>query len=849
VADTETADGIIAGETQGIFVYEIGNVLDKTIEGDEQSSWTNSSGKQKQTEAFGLPDLNARQGGRIGAAVETCMDYSKAEDWILGENRFDSRYLGKCESIMCLGNGYLCIRSATEEGYLEEKRDFFVAGTFNKFDETEVTELPNVPDIIGMKLELNGRKFSLEQGTIKSYERQLNLKKGELTRNIEWISPKGEEFALAFSRIVSRKELHTAAQSIRITPKDRDLRFHLETGVDASVTNSGAQHFSEGEKRFYEGRYMQCCQTTTQSRIDFVVTTEVSFAADGQPYEADKHIVMDRRKIYCEYDGQVKAGETLEIEKISNVYTSRDRGNEGILLKELQEKSLESLKAAAEKGYARLAAESAEAWAEQVWDRTPILIESSNPMDQLAIRFAQYHLYTMTPMHDNRMNIGAKGLSGEGYKGHTFWDTDIFVLPYFTFTAPQAARSLEEYRYLSLPGARKKAKENRYEGAQFPWESAWLDDGEVTPVWGAADIITGLPTKIWSGFIEQHITADVAYGIWQYYMVTDDQDFMERYGYELLMDTAKFWASRLEWSEEDARYHINDVVGPDEYKEHADDNAFTNYMAHWNLGIAMEYYRELKRQDTEKFREWNRKMELDKAYGEWEKKRPLIYLPRPREKDLVIPQDAGYLSYREIDLTPYKESGQVGSLFRDYNLEQVNRMQVSKQADLLILFLLMEDLFPLEVKKANWDYYEPKTLHDSSLSLSTHTILANDMGNRELAYRLFQRAVRIDAGEAMKTSDHGIHAASIAGIWQSVVFGFGGVRMLHGKLRICPSLPKEWSSLEFPIYWHGERLRIHVDSRQLRITNETKQKPVELEVYSHIYQIEDTIIVEYDEMK
>ena len=164
-----------------------------------------------------------------------------------------------------------------------------------------------------------------------------------------------------------------------------------------------------------------------------------------------------------------------------------------------------------------------------MWDKTPIVIRSQHPLDQLAVRFAQYHLYVMTPAHDNRMNIGAKGLSGEGYKGHTFWDTDIFALPYFTFTDPDVARSLEEYRYLSLPGAHKKAAENGYEGAQFPWESAWLNDGEVTPVWGAADIVTGQPTKIWSGFIEQHITADVAYGVWQYYMVTRDQDFMDRY--------------------------------------------------------------------------------------------------------------------------------------------------------------------------------------------------------------------------------------------------------------------------------------------------------------------------------
>lgn len=777
--------------------------------------------------------------------ITTNMDYSKAEDWILGESRFDSRFLGKCESVMCLGNGYLCIRSATEEKYLTEKRDFFVAGTFNKFDENEVTELPNAADVIGFPMELNGQSFSLEQGEIKDYYRQLNLKNGELFRTVDWISPNGDRFKLEFKRMVSMKDLHTIAQKITITPVSGDASLKFLPGIDGSVTNSGVQHFSEGDKRFYEGTYMQSCQTTTQTKIDFVFTTGVSFTLDGEEYGMKQLIQMDRRKIYCQYQGVLPQGKTLVIEKISNVYTSRDKENQGRPIKELQEVSLEALKKNRNKGYDQLLEESGEVWRQLVWDRMPITIESQNPMDQLAIRFSQYHLYVMTPRHDNRMNIGAKGLSGEGYKGHTFWDTDIFALPYFTFTDPKTARSLEEYRYLSLPGAHKKAKENHFSGAQFPWESAWLDDGEVTPVWGAADIVTGLPTKIWSGFIEQHITADVAYGIWQYYMVTGDQDFMDRYGYELLMDTAKFWASRLEWSQEDQLYHINDVVGPDEYKEHADDNAFTNYMAHWNLGIAIAYYEELKESHKDICQQLNKKMDLDQAYKDWLEKRPLIYLPKPRKEDLVVPQDASYLTYPVIDLTKYKECGEVGTLFKEYNLEQVNHLQVSKQADIMILFLLMEDLFPLDVKKANWNYYEPKTLHDSSLSLSTHVILASDMKDKKMAYDLFQRAIRIDAGENMKSSDHGIHAASIAGIWQSVVFGFGGVRMLHGNLRICPSLPDHWSRLDFYLYWHGQKLHVTADHQVLTVVNETREKEVELEVCGEIYQVKEKITVKY----
>lgn len=774
----------------------------------------------------------------------TNIDYSRARDWILGEKVFDSSNLGKCEAIMCLGNGYLGLRSATEEKYLFEKRNLFIAGTFNQFDKTEVTELPNSADLIGMELLINNCRFYLDAGKVKEYYREINFKNGELKRTISWVSPKGEEINFVFSRIVSMERLHIVAQKVEIESVTGDVNIELTAGIDGQQTNSGSQHFTEGNKRLFDGEYMQYAAKTTKSDIEFLFNTALKFFVKNNSIKPKFRIAMERRKIYSKYQMELKVGDRLIIEKISNVHTSRDKENEKLSYEEIKEKSLVDIKAAVRAGYDMLAKESALAWDKKVWSSVPVTIHSMNPRDQLALRFAQYHLYVMTPAHDNRMNIGAKGLSGEGYKGHTFWDTDIFALPYFTFTDPQIARSLEEYRYLSLPGAHEKARTNQYEGAQFPWESAWLDDGEVTPVWGAADVITGLPTKIWSGFIEQHITSDVAYGVWQYYQVTGDQDFMDKFGYELILDTAKFWSSRLEWDENGEMYHINDVVGPDEYKEHVNDNAFTNYMAHWNIKMAMKYYVLLKDEKPEIFTSLNEKLGLDKVYEQWLLRADKIYLPQPREKDLVIPQHSTYLTLKDIDLSKYKNQTHVGSMFHDYNLEQVNQMQVTKQADVMILFFLMEDLFSLEVKKSNWDYYEARSLHDSSLSLSTHCILASDMGEKELAYQLFKKACNIDMGENMKTFDEGIHGAAIAGIWQSAVFGFGGVRMLGGKLRICPHLPDAWSGLMFSVYWKGQKLQIDICKDKITIENLTKEKKVDVQVYEAWYQIDDKIVIE-----
>lgn len=769
------------------------------------------------------------------------MDYSRAKDWIVAERGFEPEHLGKCESIMCQGNGYLCLRNATDEFNPREQRDLFVAGTFNKFDDNEVTELPNAADVSRLEIKLDGQRFSLLTGTVEDYDRTLDLKTGETVRKVVWKAPNGRRYELCFRRFVSMERLHVIGQKLCVRPLDGEALLDIAGGIDGRMTNSGSQHFSEGDKRLFKGRHMQYSQTTGQSKIDFVFNTTFSFAMDGEAREEPGFIVIDRRMIAQEYQITIPAGSTLCVEKLSSVYTSRDRDSEGLSYDELHDKALAGHEAACELGYDELFSESAAAWARKVWDNIPVTIDAENEFDQLAMRFAQYHLHVMTPAHDNRMNIGAKGLSGEGYKGHTFWDTEMFILPYFIYSAPEIAKSLEEYRFLSLPGAHKKAGGNGYEGAQFPWESAWIDDGEVTPVWGAADIVTGLPTKIWSGFIEQHITADVAYGAWEYYMVTGDEDFMERCGYELILDTAKFWASRLEEGE-DGKLHINDVVGPDEYKEHVDDNAFTNHMAAWNIRKALEYCGLLRSEKPALYKALDEKLGLAALEPVWEDKLSRLYLPQPRE-DLVIPQDRTYLTLKDIDLTKYKKQENVGSIYRDYNQEQITHIQVSKQADILIMFLLLEDQFSAEVKAANWNYYEPRTLHDSSLSLSTHCILALDMGNREMAYELFQKAAAIDVGPNMKTSDAGIHAASLAGVWQSVVFGFGGVRMLDGKLRMNPSLPESWRGLDFFIHWQGQKLHVSLSHERAELVNLTGTREVELSINGRPCTVKDKLSV------
>ena len=765
------------------------------------------------------------------------------ENWLVSQEGFNNDYLGKTETIMAVGNGYLGARAANEERNLGETRNTFIAGVFNQADEHEVTELANLPDVFAFDLALNDLRFNLNNGKILHCNKTLNLRNGEVRRDIVW-SMNEQRYHLVFKRFVSLSRMHIAAQEITIIALDGDVAIKLNSGIDASVTNSGVQHFTKLEKRLFDKEVLHIQQQTTQSKINVIVQTSHRFFVDGEAQDLLGHVSAARRTIDLEFLLTLQQNRELKFTKMAYFASDHDVDYDVPSLEALAQKSKDALSGAQEIGYQKLLIENTNLWNQQVWNEAPITIESDTGFDQLAIRFAQYHLRIMTPYHDKRVSIPAKGLTGEGYKGHVFWDTEIFMLPYYIFQHPTIARKLLEYRYETLSGARMKAVENGYRGAMYPWESALKDDGEVTPVWGAVDIVTGKSTKIWSGFIEQHITADIVFALLQYYKLSGDEEFMRTAGYEILFETATFWASRCEFNSENGLYHINNVVGPDEYKEHVDDNAFTNHMAHFNLVSAITNFKKLDLTCDPWFVDLKQRLSLDDEIVEWEEKASKIYLPRENESG-IIPQDNTYLKKKMIDLGRYKRQKQVGLIFRDFNLEQVNQIQVSKQADIMILFYLLEDRFSLETKIRCWEYYEPKTLHDSSLSLSTHSILANDIGHHHLAYDLFTRAAHIDLGENMNSSNEGIHAAALGGVWQCVINGFGGVRFVNGGIRISPKLPKNWKSLAFTLSIQGCKVFVEIDHKRLSLAKNNDGVALKINIIDKEYALVDKLTLEY----
>ena len=755
-------------------------------------------------------------------------------NWIAGETDFQPEYLGKYETIFTLSNGYMGVRAATEETYREETRGCYIAGLFDKFP-GEVTELANIPDWLNIEIKLDGEKFDLKTGKILSHQRQLNIKDGQLIRNIEWESPTGKKTRLTFERFVSLKNLHFAALKVKIIPLNYSGAIEICSGINGQTTNSGVQHFKEGRLRFSSEGIISMTSRTQESDIGLVIAAKHRFYLNGEILEVKEEVGSQRRKIFSSSTNKIKQNEELSFVKMVTIYSTRDpdfRGKEKVSDKEIEKAAIDNLKKFIEIGYDKLFEAHKKRW-DQLWKQIDIVLDGPD-FDQLAIRFSQFHIYQMTPVHDERLSIAAKGLSGEGYKGHVFWDMEIFILPSLIYTFPEIARRLLFYRYHFLDGAREKAKENGFEGAMYPWECA--DTGcEVTPKWGGVDFKTGKPQRIWTGELEQHITCDIVYSIWHYFQATYDYKFMYNYGLEIMLETSRFWASRLEYNPEKNQYEINNVTGPDEYSEHINNNTFTNYMVKWQLNKTIQFSEWVKMDQSEVWKKVTSKIKLAlNELSDWKEKADKIYIGMDKASGFIH-QYEGFTDKREVDLLKYK--GKVGAITQDYNWEEITQMQVLKQSDIIMLLYLLGDDFSQETKRLNWDYYEPRTLHDSSLSQSIHAILALDIDDVEKGYEYFERSIRIDLGENLKSSWDGLHAASLGGNWQAAVNGFGGVRITNdGKLKINPHLPKRWKNLKFKITWREEKYSIEITKNKIAFKPLSSiRRPLLVEIYGKDY--------------
>lgn len=743
---------------------------------------------------------------------------------------FNEEVLPKFESLMAQGNGYLEVRNSLEESYRTGSRGMFVAGVFNQYSNQEVIELANFPDLLATNIKVNGQTVDLKLNTARNYSRKINYTNGQTVRHFYWSDGKNLDVELTFKRFVSMANQHLMVNQI-IIQASQDCFIEIESGIDGQITNSGSQHFEEGEKRYHDNQYLQLMTETSKTKIPISLN-----CVHKLNQKSVKRITMNRRQLKEKHSVNLSANQQLDYTKYCLIFTGRDADyTESLTEYYLRKMPIQLLSELSQQTYESLFQASEAQW-RTIWQEAPINITAADFKDQLMLNFARYHLHAMSPVHDNRMNIGAKGMTGEGYKGHTFWDTEIFILPYFTYNYPQSAKHLIEYRIQSLAAAQKNAQQNGYQGAQYPWESAWLTDGEVTPKFGGIDIVSGKPTPILTGDLEHHVTGDVIFGAAEYISITGDDSFNNEI-LQMVIQCAIFWSTRATWNEAKQCYEITEVIGPDEYTEHVDNNAYTNYMAKYNIDLALKYIDNYS---------GNTEILIEKqAYEHLIAVSDKLYLPIPNDVD-VIPQDDTFLSKPIIDLRKYLNTEEVLTILGDYNMSQINDLQILKQADVILLLLLFPEQFSKKVKLANWNYYYPKTLHDSSLSKSSHCNLALMLDEIETAYQLFRSNFIIDLSDRnMNSSNDGVHAASLGGIWQNVILGFGGLRIHENQLSITPKLPKNWDKLEYMVKFKQQKINVVMTHNQVALSCDNNNSEIELVFMNQKIRFKNTVMLDY----
>ncbi len=741
------------------------------------------------------------------------------------------------ETLFTLTNGYLSVRGAHEDGLSPGCAGSFVAGVFDKASgRHDVTELVVIQDPLPIEIWVDGQRVARDR--ISDYRRELDMRVGILRRFYRWSDEVGRAISVESERFVSAVDDHLLCMRLSVTMQHGSGQVSLRSRLNGNVSNSGAAHLSADSAQALRDGSACVCTTTIESKIGIAmacVERAVGVKSEGKagreaarecgvpidaaglrdqvspaqlvPYKSDSAAGHD-------FEVRLEEGESIEIHKFVAVHTSRDAKwltcghGRRPGMDELASAARANAGEAASCGYSSCKAKHAAKWG-KTWECCDICIDGP-ARDQTALRFAIYHLASLGPQGDDTVSIAAKGLHGEGYKGHVFWDTEIFILPFYVAQFADTARRLLMYRYNTLPGARRKARQNGYRGAMYAWESADSGD-ETTPKWSAPHPQTGERARILCGELEDHITADVAYAVWEYCRWTGDWRFMESHGMEIIVEAARFWASRAQWNDEKGRYDILGVIGPDEFHEQVDNNAFTNYMARWTLLAALEL--------AERFPAvWDgltRRLGIGQDEpNQIRRVANLLYLPAPDPNSGVIEQFEGY-----------------------HHCER----KLIKQADVVMLGRLLPDLFDKSLWSANWRYYEPRTTHLSSLSASAHSAFASYLGLSKEAYAYFKQCISIELQDEKGNLKDGIHAANLGGMWQAAVCGFAGMRLLDPTNRnesrsegeedtdeyetdpvisVDPRLPSSWDRLQASVECRSGRVRATISPYRVMIANE-----------------------------
>jgi alpha,alpha-trehalose phosphorylase len=752
------------------------------------------------------------------------------DEWRIVEARFSEPYANQCETAFALSNGYVGVRGVFDEGRPAHSPGVFVSGFHEQWPILHAEAayglartgqtIVNVPDASALRLYVDDEPLSVASARMSQYARVLDMRAGTLTRELVWETAAGKRVVVRSCRIVSLAHRHLMAviyevvlpehsapiaiSSMIINHQDVHLRHDPGRGqIDDPRRATLLPHrVLNAEVVQTQANRMLLGYQTTNSHMTLGVGVDHVLETAA---ELELRVTLDGDVGEALLTADALPGVPIRIVKYITYQSSRSAPS-GELVARCGRTLDRSIRDGAD---ALLSSQRSEL--ERFWESADVVVASSEGARmQQAIRWNLFQLCQATWRVEGA-GVPAKGLTAQAYEGHYFWDTEIYILPFLSFTQPRIACNLLRFRHSMLPQARARAREINQNGALFPWRTI---NGEEASA------------SYQSGTAQYHLNADIAFAVRRYVNASDDREFLAGAGAELLVETARMWAD-LGFYAEDGRFHLHSVTGPDEYTAVVNDNTFTNVMARLNLSYAAASVRGMQAERPAAYAALVAELRLRPEELEaWERAAAAMYVPYDQRRG-IHPQDANFLEREVWDLeaTPPDHF----PLLLHYHPLVIYRHQVIKQADVVLAMFLLGDEFSEEQKRANFDYYDALTTGDSSLSACIQSIVAAEIGKQKTALEYFRSALLMDLADVSGNMSDGVHIASAAGVWRALVFGFGGVREYHGALSITPHLPAPWESLSFSLRFRGRRLQIRLTHDQETYTIEHGD-PLELTV-------------------
>lgn len=757
-------------------------------------------------------------------------EFLKHDEWSIIEEGFHKELNRISESVFSIGNGRMGQRANFEEAYSGDSlQGSYLAGIYYP-DKTRVgwwkngypeyfAKVLNAANWIGIDIKLDGETLDLAQCEVEDFRRELNMKDGYLERSFVAKLKSGKKVKVLSRRFCSIVDDEAGAIRYAITPLNFSGTLSITPYIDADVINEDSNYeekfWVEIDKKVKRRSGFVLAET---KKTEFQACTGMKFTIfqDGEEVDFNSYRVQKLKYVGCTADLHCGEGQETVVYKYAVNVTSFNYPKD-----ELMDKCREVLKIIYKKGFDTMLAEQAEAWGRK-WEEADIHIEGDVAAQQ-GIRFNIFQLYQTYTGEDERLNIGPKGFTGEKYGGSTYWDTEAYCFPFFLATADQhVARNLLIYRYKHLEKAIENAGKLGFTDGAALYPMVTMNGEECHNEWEIT-------------FEEIHRNGAIAYAIYDYVRYTGEKEYLVDYGLEVLIGIARFWAQRVHFSERRGKYVMHGVTGPNEFENNVNNNWYTNYIARWCLGFTLEALDYVEQSAPEKYPELENKLKFYK-FAETNKWKDIIekmYLPHDKELGIFVQHD-GFLDkelLRVQDLDP----GQL-PLVKNWSWDRILRSVFIKQADVLQGLYFFEDHFDEEAIRRNFEFYEPRTVHESSLSPCVHVILASRLGMEEKAYELYLRTARLDLDDYNSDTDDGCHITSMAGTWMSFVKGFGGMRVYNDLVQFSPSLPKQWQSYTFKVRFRGYYLEVQVERGRTRIINHTAQ-PLSLVLYGKMMEL------------